>query len=379
MRNHKFAYVSDHTRTFGQDLQTCIGQTRGDLAIDVVSEPAKWQEHLAVLDRHEPFRDFVYRRKIRDDPERVISVSGNPLLDDAGRFLGYRGTARDITEKILRERAVQRAAAEAANLAKSRFLTNMGHELRTPLNAILGFSEVLENGTAGPLQSRQAEYVGLIRESSDHISHVINELLDLARIDAGNLELNEEVLEPRELVENAVALVRDRAAAGLLRLAVDIEEDMPRLMADRTRLTDVLLNLLSNAIKFTELGGAINVLVWRTEEGGAAFVVRDNGSGMTEFRDRKSSRAVWPGRWRDCPSAWRLRSGAAACSKAGRATRRLADTAERERARHDCNRGFAAVNGSFAGGGRAARNWSRTPTRLWLSADRVRRGAKGAL
>jgi signal transduction histidine kinase len=90
------------------------------------------------------------------------------------------------------------------------------------------------------------------------------------------------VLAPRELVENAIALVRDRAAAGLLKLAVDIEEDMPRLMADRTRLTEILLNLLSNAIKFTELGGAINVLVRCTEEGGAAFIVRDNGSGMTQ-------------------------------------------------------------------------------------------------
>jgi PAS domain S-box-containing protein len=279
---HRFSYLSDHIRAFGQDPQTRIGRTRTELAVDVVSEPAKWQEHLAVLDRHEPFRDFVYKRKIGDDPERVVSVSGNPLLDNAGRFLGYRGTARDITEKVLAERDVQRAAAEAANLAKSQFLINMSHELRTPLNAILGFSEVLENGTAGPLQSRQAEYVGLIRESSDHLSHVINEVLDLARIDAGNLELNEEVLEPGELVENTIALVRDRAAAGLLELAVDIEEDMPPLMADRTRLTEILLNLLSNAIKFTELGGAIHVLVRRAEGGGGAFIVRDNGSGMTE-------------------------------------------------------------------------------------------------
>jgi signal transduction histidine kinase len=90
------------------------------------------------------------------------------------------------------------------------------------------------------------------------------------------------MLEPSKLVDNAIALVKDRAAAGLLKLAVDVEEDMPALTADRTRLTEILINLLSNAIKFTELGGAINVLVRRTEEGGAAFVVRDNGRGMTE-------------------------------------------------------------------------------------------------
>ena len=281
---HQFTYLSDHLRAFGQEAQTPIGRTRTDLATDLVIEPAKWQEHLAVLNRHEPFRDFVYKHKIGDDPERAISVSGNPFFDEAGRFLGYRGTARDITEKVLAERAVHdaKAAAEAANIAKSQFLANMSHELRAPLNAILGLSEVLENGIAGPLQSRQGEYVGLIRQSGEHLLRLIDDILDLARIDAGKLDLHEEVLEPGSLIARAVALVKDRAAAGLLKLAVDIERDMPPLAADRTRLTEILLNLLSNAIKFTELGGAINVLVRRTEEGGASFVVRDNGRGMTE-------------------------------------------------------------------------------------------------
>jgi signal transduction histidine kinase len=135
----------------------------------------------------------VYKRKIGDDPGRVISVGGNPFFDEARRFLGYRGTARDVTEKVLAELAVHeaKAAAEAVSVAKSQFLANMSHELRTPLNAILGFSEVLENGIAGPLQSRQAEYVGLILQSGEHLLHLINEILDLARIDAGKLDLHE--------------------------------------------------------------------------------------------------------------------------------------------------------------------------------------------
>ena len=281
---HRFTYLSDHIRDFGQDPQSRLGLTRVDLAADFANDPEKWQQHFAVLEQHEPFRDFVYKRKIGDDPERVISVSGNPFLDEAGRFLGYRGTARDITEKVLAELALYeaKAAAEAANLAKSQFLANMSHELRTPLNAILGFSEVLENGIGGPLGSRQAEYVGLIRQSGEHLLNLINEILDLARIDAGKLELHEEVVRPREVVERAVALVKDRAAAGLLTLTVEIAERMPPLRADRTRLTEILLNLLSNAIKFTELGGSIEVALQSTEDGGAEFVVKDSGCGMTE-------------------------------------------------------------------------------------------------
>jgi PAS domain S-box-containing protein len=278
--NHRFTYQSDHIRAFGLDPQNIIGRTRSELAADIVSDPAKWQEHYAVLDRHEPFRDFIYTF---DSGERVGSVSGKPIFNADGRFLGYRGTARDITDQVISERALldAKAAAEAANYAKSHFLANMSHELRTPLNAILGFSEVLQNGIAGALQSRQAEYIGLIRQSGEHLLRVINEILDLARIDAGKLELHEEVVDPRRLVDNCIALVQDRASKGLLSLSAKVADEVPHLRVDPTRLTEIVLNLLSNAVKFTELGGSVTTTVQRMPHGDIQIVVRDTGCGMS--------------------------------------------------------------------------------------------------
>jgi PAS domain S-box-containing protein len=282
---HRFVYQSEQIRKFGQDPGNRLGRTRIDLAAEMQNEPEKWREHVAVLNAHEPFRNFVYARHISADPQHIVSLSGNPVFDPAGRFLGYRGTARNITEEVLAERSLRaaKAAAESANLAKSHFLANMSHELRTPLNAILGFAELLERGVVGPLPPRGQEYAGLIRQSGAHLLEVVNGLLDLARIDAGKLELQEERgVDPRRLIEQCVRLVERQADEAGLHLSVEIADPVPLLVADRTRLTEILLNLLSNAIKFTEPGGSISIALRRRTEGGVLFEVRDTGIGMSE-------------------------------------------------------------------------------------------------
>jgi PAS domain S-box-containing protein len=281
--NHRFTFISEGIRAFGSDPASSIGRSRMEMAVDR-DEAAKWEDHLDRLARREPFRDFTYPRRVDDGTERIRSISGTPFFDPAGRFLGYRGSARDITDAVHTERELRSAkeAAEAANRTRSQFLANMSHELRTPLNAILGFSESLQLGIAGPLDPRQEEYAALIHQSGDHLHTIINDILDLAKVDAGKLDLHiEHGIDPAQIVASCISLVRDRAETGELHLTVEEGRHLPRLIADPTRLKQILLNLLSNAIKFTQPGGLVTVSVVETIDGGVAFAVRDTGPGMT--------------------------------------------------------------------------------------------------
>src|SRR6185312_893671 len=189
-----------------------------------------------------------------------------------------------VTKQVHAEASLRDAkeAAEAANIAKSQFLANMSHELRTPLNAIIGFSEALGLGMMGPLEPRQAEYAQLIHQSGEHLHNVINDILDLAKVDAGKFELHEERgVEPRGVIDACVTLMKSNAVAGGLRLSTEIADDLPALLADSTRLKQILLNLLSNAIKFTKSGGTVTAAARHSDDGGIAFLVCDTGPGMT--------------------------------------------------------------------------------------------------
>ncbi|HEY6023097.1 MAG TPA: HAMP domain-containing sensor histidine kinase [Pseudolabrys sp.] len=176
-----------------------------------------------------------------------------------------------------------RRRAEAANIAKSRFLAQMSHELRTPLNAILGFSEVMKTEVFGEhMVPAYKEYSADIHNSGVHLLGLINEILDLSRIEAGRYELNEESVSLVAIVEDCHHLLKLRASNRGITIHEIFEPEMPRLWADERAIRQICLNLLSNAIKFTPQGGEIWLKVGWTASGGQYVSVKDNGAGIPE-------------------------------------------------------------------------------------------------
>lgn len=174
-----------------------------------------------------------------------------------------------------------RRRAEEANLAKSRFLASMSHELRTPLNAILGFSEVMAKEVLGPIQnSTYREYAGDIHASGVHLLNLINEILDLSRIEAGRYSINEEPLLLTDIAEECIHMMDLKARNKGIRLLPQFETGMWPMQADERSIRQIVLNLLANAVKFTPQNGRIDIKVGWTAGGGQYVSVRDNGPGI---------------------------------------------------------------------------------------------------
>jgi len=173
-----------------------------------------------------------------------------------------------------------REQAEAANLAKSQFLANMSHELRTPLNAILGFSEIISSRLFEKDAARTVEYAGLIHSSGQHLLALINDILDLAKIEAGRWQLAESELDLRPIAEDALRQVMWRAKSNNVVLENAVDPGLELLYADERAITQILLNLLSNAVKFTPQDGRVTVFASRQADGGMLLGVSDTGAGI---------------------------------------------------------------------------------------------------
>ena len=231
-----------------------------------------------ISDRRQP----VEGQMIRPD-QSVIDFAVAPLPDGATLITFVDVTDSKRYEQTLLER---NEALVAADRLKSQFISHVSYELRTPLTNIIGFSELLSNPRAGELNSKQREYLNDISASSRTLLAIINDILDLATIDAGGLELKLAPVKVAGVVDTAVLGVRDRANRARLNLDIGIAEDAVEFIADEARVRQVLYNLLSNAIGFSKPGDSISVSVWR-EDGMVAFAVEDKGVGIPKDQQQR--------------------------------------------------------------------------------------------
>lgn len=225
------------------------------------------------------------KRYVHKDGHEVWGgVSSSVIRDDDGQVLYYVSFIEDISARKVAERSLREASEEAleASRAKSRFLATMSHEFRTPLNAILGFSEMLRSELFGPLgDPRYRDYAESIRDSGDLMLALVNDVLDLSAIEAGKRDLALEDLDPAILIHYGVRTFQPLAEEKNIALSAEVPHQLPRLMADRRAVLQIVLNLLSNAIKFTSPEGRVAISAQVRDEG-LAIIVKDTGEGIAE-------------------------------------------------------------------------------------------------
>ena len=280
-------------RILGRSRDTLLGCLANDPFHDTVHEdgaPFAHEDHPAcsTLRSGEPRSDVVMGI-MKSDGERVwISVNTRALVRQ-GETAPYAAvvTLHDITrQREAGNLRVAKEAAEMANHAKSAFLANMSHELRTPLNAVIGFSDMLEQEHFGPLNDKQKEYVRDICASGKHLLSLINDILDLSKIEAGKMEPEWSAVNIGDLLSNCTVYVREKCVKHGISLGVEIEDAVRGLTitADERRLKQVMYNLLSNAAKFTPDGGSIRI---------AAKLRRGGGGGASAGRSGTIGDPVW--------------------------------------------------------------------------------------
>jgi len=227
-------------------------------------------------------------KEARDDLERRVEVRTHELRREINERKSAETALQELNTSLeqkvearTRDLSQAKEYAEYANRTKSQFLANMSHELRTPLNAIIGFSQVMKDQMMGVMENRKYhEYSVDIHDSSNHLLHVISDILDLSKIEAGELSLDEEDLDVREVIDTCTVLLAGVISRKNLKLQVDVQKDMCRLRADKTRIRQVLINFLSNATKFTPDSGQVSLNVEVDEYGGVMFEVVDTGIGI---------------------------------------------------------------------------------------------------
>ncbi len=270
-----FSYFSSQIkRVTGMEPADLIGKRRDEITLHGVSDQ-KMADHIALLKRHESFRDFVYAVFHRGS-EIWVSINGDPLFDRSGKFEGYRGTGREITTLIEREREIE-LARQAQERAKDEFFASMSHELRTPLTAIIGNSQYLQGQECPP------EMLSILHdiETAGHAQlALVNDILDMSKIEAGKFTIDETPYNLSAMLSSVESMlsVRAKDTGNQLRVVLQSEQKT-YLLGDEKRIAQILINFLSNATKFTS-EGEITLTVWN-DSSRLFFEVKDSGIGMS--------------------------------------------------------------------------------------------------
>jgi PAS domain S-box-containing protein len=266
--------------TLGKSLLANAGQPLSD------EEQLYLNDYQEVLRNNLPLEDFRYRLLTPEGKTFFIELSGRPYFDHNEKCLGYRGAARDITEQTLYQKKLKaaREQADSANHTKSEFISSMTHELRTPLNGILGFAQLLEMNPKQPLNELQSNYVHQILYAGHHLLNLINEILDLAKVEAGKVQLSLEPISPTGVIKDSIEILEALAGKYKVEIFTDFSEvdQNIQISVDLTRFSQIIMNLCSNAIKYNRQNGSVTIKVEKQPNDWVRISVTDTGFGIAQ-------------------------------------------------------------------------------------------------
>jgi PAS domain S-box-containing protein len=275
MTTDPFGIISD----VNKQMEALTGCTRDELIgapfKDYFTDPERAEAGIKLVLSEKKVTDYELTARARDGKNTVVSYNATTFYDRDRKLQGVFAAARDVTERKRFEQSLQEA-----NRMKSEFLANMSHELRTPLNGIIGFTEFLIDEKPGPLQPKQKEYMGDVLNSARHLLQLINDVLDLAKVEAGKMELHPEIFPVHKAVEEVAAVIKGIANKKRIVVGIEIGADLDAVTLDQHKFKQVLYNLLSNAVKFSDEGGKVDIRARRLDEHRLEVQVRDTGIGI---------------------------------------------------------------------------------------------------
>jgi PAS domain S-box-containing protein len=272
-----------------KQMEALTGCTRDELIgapfKNYFTDPARAEAGIKRVLNDGKLTNYELTARARDGKLTVVSYNATTFHDRDRVLQGVFASARDVTELKRFEQTLQQKNVELENASrmKSEFLANMSHELRTPLNAIIGFSEVLRDGLLGDMTEQQRGFIGDIFSSGTHLLSLINDILDLSKVEAGKMQLDLELVQVSSLLSNSMTIVREKAAARSIRLSMEVDPELSTILADARKVKQIVYNLLSNAVKFSAEDGEVTLRATRVLRG-TEFLeisVTDKGIGIS--------------------------------------------------------------------------------------------------